>query len=556
MELRHYVQILWRWLWLIILGAVLAGGAAYLVSSNAKPVYRATTTLYVSQSTSTSLTDYTSVYVSQQMAATYSQLLQKRSVFQETMVRLGLPPTTTVDAAITVSPVRDTQLINLSVDSRDPALAWQIANELPQAFIKQYNALQSGRYAETLAALQAQMDETQKNIDDTLKSLDEVKASTSLSADAKQSEVARLETSLATYRSSYSSLLGSFEQARMADARSLSSIVVAEPAGLPDKPIGYGALTKTLLAAIIGAILATGAALGIEYLDDTIKTPADAEEVAGLATLGGISRLPSIKRSSDALVTSRHPNSSATEAYRMVRTMLRMSGQGADKGYLVTSAEPQEGKSTIVANLGVVMAEAGITTILVDADLRRPVLHKIFGVQNARGLATLLLRDDLDVASTLVPTGVDGLKLLPSGVTTPNPAELLASDGLERVIAQLKQLADVVIFDSPPVLAVADTAILAARTQRAILVVNAGRTRSDDLRRAKDTLALTGITLQGVILNRVRPRRGSYGYYGYYSDDGESKEGHRRKTGRGLSLPFFNRRAKAQPDESTTSADG
>jgi len=553
MELRQYAQVLWRWLWLIVLGAILAGGTAYFMSQNTPPIYRATTTLYVSQANSSTLTDYTSVYVSQQMAKTYSELLLKRSVYEETLTRLGLPLSPTLDVSIAVQPIRDTQLMELTVDSPDPILAQRIANELPQVFIKQYNALQSGRYAESRAALQVQMDQVQKDIDETQKALDQARTATSLSAEAKQAEVTRLETALTTYRNSYSSLLTAYEQARMADARSLSSIVVAEPAALPEKPVGPHRLRNTFLAALVGMMLGVGTAFLIEYLDDTIKTPADAEQVAGLATLGSINRIRGIRNAQDILVTSKHPRSSVSESYRMMRTVIQLLNDGSESDWLVTSPGPQEGKTATVANLGVAMAQAGHRTIVVDGDLRRPSLHKVFAVQNVRGLATVLLRSDLDVANALVNTGIDGLKLLPSGVVPPNPAELLVSPRMDAVVARLKELADVVIFDCPPALAVADASILATKLKQGIIVVYAGHTRSDELRRTKDALAVTGIALQGVVLNRIAHGHSGYYYRNYYSED--SGDGHHAQAHSRFSPSFLNRRKKAQPEEAPLAAE-
>ena len=339
----------------------------------------------------------------------------------------------------------------------------------------------------------------------------------------------------------------------MADARSLSSIVVAEAASLPKFPIGSGRSSKIMLATLIGMMLAVGVAFLVEYLDDTIKTAADTEQVAGLATLGTIGLISGVRAAPDALVTSKHPKSSISEGYRMVRTMIQFTNDGIGKDFLITSAGPQEGKTTTAANLGVVMAQAGRSTIVVDADLRRPSLHKIFGVQNMRGLATLLLRDDLDVANMLMSTEVDGLRVLPSGIIPANPAELLAGQRMDNVITRLQELADVVIFDSPPVLAVADTSILAGKVKQALLVAYTGHTRSDELRRAKDALAVTGIMLQGVILNRTHRRSGGYGYY-YYAEDGTKER--RQRTKRGLALPFLNRRKQPPPEEAATPAEG
>ena len=166
------------------------------------------------------------------------------------------------------------------------------------------------------------------------------------------------------------------------------------------------------------------------------------------------------------------------------------------------------------------LAQAGQKVILVDSDLRRPTLHTFFGLDNNVGLTDLLV-DGVELSDrVLKPTGQDGLRLVASGHLPPNPSELLGSDSMRNMLHQLEEHADVVVLDSPPLLAVADASILGSIVGGAILVVHAGNTRNESARRAKDTLDNSGVKLLGVVVNRISHRRGAYGYYyHYYSED-------------------------------------
>jgi capsular exopolysaccharide synthesis family protein len=184
---------------------------------------------------------------------------------------------------------------------------------------------------------------------------------------------------------------------------------------------------------------------------------------------------------------------------------------------LITSALPGEGKSTTSANLAIAMAQTGRRVVLVDADLRRPTLHRVFDLPNATGLSTLFVMDNPSLAGLLRPTPIETLQLLPSGPLPPNPVELMASDRMTQIITLLTADADIVIFDSPPLLSVADSVTLAARLDGVVLVVDAGRTRSGVLARAAELLNQAQAHVWGVVLNRVKARSGE-GYYYYYGD--------------------------------------
>jgi capsular exopolysaccharide synthesis family protein len=216
----------------------------------------------------------------------------------------------------------------------------------------------------------------------------------------------------------------------------------------------------------------------------------------------------------DHLITVADPRSPVSEAYRTLRTNLDFSSLDKPiKTMLVTSAGPEEGKSTVLANLAVTTAQAGRRVILVDCDLRRPTLHNIFNLKNDVGLTTMVVDDAAMESPPLRDTGVEGLQLVSSGPLPPNPSELLGSRRMEEIIAALLERADVVLFDAPPVVAVTDAAVLATKVDGVLLVVNAGGTKRDYARTAKARLEKVNANLLGAVLNNVRFDVSLHRYY-------------------------------------------
>jgi capsular exopolysaccharide synthesis family protein len=214
------------------------------------------------------------------------------------------------------------------------------------------------------------------------------------------------------------------------------------------------------------------------------------------------------------LITVSEPRSSISEAFRTLRTNLDFAGLDRKVQTLViTSAGVGEGKSTTLANLAVVTAQAGHKVILVDADLRRPSLHEIFGLQNSSGLTTMMMEEGALAAPPLQYTGIEGLSLLASGPLPPNPAELMGSRRMEEVIAALSQRASHVFFDTPPVVAVTDGAVLATKVDGVLLVISAGKTRREYARSAVQRLQQINARLVGTVLTNVSTGVGFKGYY-------------------------------------------
>jgi capsular exopolysaccharide synthesis family protein len=302
-----------------------------------------------------------------------------------------------------------------------------------------------------------------------------------------------------------------------------------DPAVAPLDPASPRILLNTLLAALVGLLLAVGIAFLAEYLDDTLKSPDDVEAVTGLPTLGTILRMKGDEGRSTIyrLAAILYPRSPAAEAYRTLRTNIEFASVDAPaRMILVTSAIPGEGKTTTAANLAAVFAQAGHTTLLVDADLRKPGAHKIFDLPNAQGLTNLLRTDDVTVRDLAQPTEQEHLSVLTTGPLPPNPAELLRSARMHTVLERLAASAEFVIVDSPPLQAVTDAAILSSLVDGTVLVVDAGRTRSGAVRNGRETLAKVGARVLGVTLNRMsESMSGDYYYYDYYGGYGADTEG-------------------------------
>lgn len=212
-----------------------------------------------------------------------------------------------------------------------------------------------------------------------------------------------------------------------------------------------------------------------------------------------------------SLITLRDPNSAVAEAYRTLRTNILFSSLDRPlHTLLITSTSPDEGKSTTLANLAVTMAQAEQRVLLVDCDLRRPSLHAIFGLPNERGLTSALLEQP-DGPLPVQETGVAGLRLLTSGPLPPRPADLLGSRRMGALIERLRSEADIVLFDTPPVVAVTDAAVLAPRVDGVLLVLQAGQTRRDRARQARQMLEKVKANIIGVVLNGARLEHG-YSY--------------------------------------------
>jgi len=318
------------------------------------------------------------------------------------------------------------------------------------------------------------------------------------------------------------------QETQLPNVRSGDNLIVVSPAVLPDTPVSPSRSLTVALAFAAGLLLALGIIFSLEYLDQSIKGDEQLTERLGLISIGHIAFVAP-GRGRRAELVALDTESPSSEAYKSLRTSLMFSTIDQDlKTIVVTSSEQGEGKSRTAANLAVVLAEAGHKTVLIDADFRRPSQHRIFGRIRNIGLSNLILQDVAENEAIVAVEKVPNLWLVTSGPTPPNPSELLGSGRIKELLARLTSAFTYVIFDTPPINAVTDGAVLAATANATVLVVEQGRTTYPALGHAKQLLDRVGAHTIGVVMNKVRASSGSYSYgygsYGTPSDDGTQRE--------------------------------
>ena len=517
MVLRQYVSVVWRWLWLILLASGIGAASSYWSSRSLPLVFQSSTTLMVGQAMiqDPNVTSQ-DIMLSQQLAQTYVQMATRQPILQATIDVLGLGTSwTELKGRVNASLVQGTQLLQISVLETSPQRAAATADEIARQLVLQSPTAPEDAEREKhrqfvekqIADLQAKIEAAQAQTAELEQSLGE--AFSARQIQDLQGQINVLQNQITTWQANYAQLLNFME------GGSPNYLTVIEPAQVPAREVSPRTVMNVLLATMVGLILAVGAAFLLEYLDDTIKSSDDVVAMLELTPLGAITRIRGAGYE-NKLVAARSPRSPNSEAYRTLRTNIQFStlDQPA-RTLLVTSPDSAEGKSITCANLAVTMAQAGLKTVLVDSDLRRPVQHKLFGLSNQNGLANALLQEGQpSLDGYLQATEVENLQVLTSGPIPPNPSELLGSRRMRSLVERLGEDNDVLIFDSPSILAVTDATVLATQVDGVLLVTDAGHTRRDIATRARDTLCNVGANILGVVVNRLSAR--TSGYYHYY----------------------------------------
>ncbi len=339
-------------------------------------------------------------------------------------------------------------------------------------------------------------------------------------------------------------MTGKLEETKISQAGQGGNIRILDEAIEPGAPIKPNKRLNIMLGILIGLGLGFGVVFLIDYFDNTVRTIEEVEQL-GLNLLGAI---PQIELNSKGdtfegknwpdsdvghvieskLVTHFDPKSPISEAYRILRTNLRFTRVVDEslKTVVITSAGPREGKSTTVANLAITLANMGSKVVLVDSDLRRPVIHSIFGMEKENGLTNYMI-DSMPFESILKPTMIENLTIVPCGLLPPNPSELLGSQKMDEFINQLKAKFDMILFDSPPVIAVTDAAVLSNKVHGVVMVISAGNTNRDAIGRSKSLLENVNARIVGAVLNNVNVEStygSSYYHYYHYYYGGKSKK--------------------------------
>jgi succinoglycan biosynthesis transport protein ExoP len=340
-----------------------------------------------------------------------------------------------------------------------------------------------------------------------------------------------------TNRELYKGLLQRMKEAGVSAGLTVSNIQIVDQAEVPTSPYKPNKRLNLLLAVVIGLFLGVGLAFFFEYLDNTVKTPEDVEQMIRLPSFGMVPEISYEKRRRleketthpVELVTHRHPKSILSEAYRNIRTSILLSfSEKPPKRIAITSPNPVEGKTTTVINTAIALSQTGALVVIIDTDMRRPRIHHIFNGEDGAGLSNFLSGNaplDLIVKKTEVPN----LYYIPSGPIPPNPSELLSSNLFKAMMGSLEKKFDHILLDSPPVLGFADSLILSTAVDGVVLVVLGGKTAKETLQRAKEVLYQVNAKILGVVINRVGLQRGNYGYYYYryhyyYGKEGKKKE--------------------------------
>ena len=233
-----------------------------------------------------------------------------------------------------------------------------------------------------------------------------------------------------------------------------------------------------------------------------------------------------------SLITFEQSKSPISEAYRTLRTNVQFTGvDSKTKKIMLTSSGPREGKSTTVANLAVSISQSGKSVIIIDADLRNPTQHKLFGLSNGEGLSICLVQDG-GCQTYIKETDVPGVRVLTGGPIPPNPAELLGSKRMKKLIEEVSEQYDVVLIDTPPIIAVTDAAIIAQEVDGVILVLASGEVNKDFAQRAKEQLDKVGAKILGAVLNKADMKTSEYYYYYYYHGSDDSNKKHKKHKAR------------------------
>jgi len=466
LEFKKYSRLFLAWWWLIVLGALVGGVASYLVIAVIlPPSYESTARVIVerfAQPGSLSLGD---TLASERLAASYAQLVETRPILEGVREKLledygirKLPEKKNFEVSTTLTNGLPSNVIRIKVKDRDPVIASIIANTTADTFIK------------TLL-------------------------------DRQLSQLIRFRDVLSEYR------ITQDVNTVANQAASAGILSVVEPAVPAPQPANRK-LWKIILITAVGAVTGlwiTGLAVVLrEYLDDRFRSPDELKTVAGLAPLALIPRYrgrngPRI----DSLGLS-HRIGPFAESYRFLVANLDFASHDKQgiKTVLVTGPGISEGKTTTAVNLAITAAKGGKTTILVDSDLRSPSLHQVFDLNEHKGLSQLLTGDGI-LDEALASTSIEGLCILASGPMLPDPGVALSSPAMNALVQELKKRADLVIFDSPSLLAVTDAILLASRVDAVLLVVDASRTSRQVVEQATDHLRRSDANVVGGVLNKV-----------------------------------------------------
>jgi tyrosine-protein kinase len=533
LDLRHYLDVVNRRKWLIIVVTALVAAVAVGLSLAQTPMYRAGVQVLLQGDDAErrlgGTDQFADARANQNRVETEIGVIESNLVQDAVEAELGREPD------VSVSAEGETDIVRISATSTEPEEAAAEANLYAETYVEWKRARTIDDLLAAQQTVQAEIDSLQQQQDELEAPLAEMEAALFAAetederndirgemADYEaeiQPEVTAIQSSLALYRAELSSLQVSQRITRTGGAQIISM------AQVPEEPFEPQPLRNGVLGLVVGLMLGVGAAFLMETLDDRVRSREQMERITGWPTIGLIPVIAAARDGEHDLATMEAPNSPAAEAYRALRTAVQFVGlERPLEAIQVTSAKPTEGKTTTAANLAIALAQAGKRVILLDADLRKPRLHKEFGIDNSAGFTTMLLDSNL-ASDAFHRTRVPNLVVVPSGPPPPNPSELLSLQATRQVLKLLRAECDVLVIDSPPVLPVTDPLIISGYVDGVIVVADANAAEVKSLTRMRELLTQVNAQVVGVSVNQIDADAGygygyGYGYGGYGGGDG------------------------------------
>ncbi|NDJ78823.1 MAG: polysaccharide biosynthesis tyrosine autokinase [Chloroflexi bacterium] len=544
MELNQYIRLFRQWAWLIVIAALVGGGIAFYARRSQAENYKASTSILIGSYLQASNPESPDISIGADLAKTYAEIVMTRPIMQSTIDELELDTNVhNLKQAVETEILEDTSILVISVTYGDQEAVAEIANELAHQLTLQSPTNLTEEQEQQISDARDEISQLNAEIERVNQRQNAIFGLIETETDPTQVDLLEAQSNVFALQSAQLRDTRADLQVLIATIQNRTNTLdIIEEAERPEWAEQKGVIQTAILGAVIGVILAAGLVLFINYQESTIKSPEQANKTLGLPVLGTIMRFGKSRDSySQRLIAHQAPTSPIAETYHAVQTnmLLSANGRATRQGiYVVTSPSPGEGKSITAANLAVSMAQSGLRTLLIDADLRQPKVHEILEIDNKGHLSKLLTTppshydlsvENADPNAELPPilqehvqeSTIANLMIITSGELPEIPAEVLHSEELSEWIKVLRAFLDldVILFDTPPSLVVADSAILAANVHaQVVMVVEVGQTQRDNARKAKDMFVHTGSPITGVVLNKAKPREQSFVYgYGYQS---------------------------------------